>query len=163
MYLVLRMANSKVKRKPQIMGRHRGNRSAIVDLLEGIVRPPRGQKPGVEPKRKGGRNRAPALNSGYTELDIFRMTSSPLPAPSPSALFALRRCALWRQPTGGALRGFRISMTGVNVRSSCSEPQSLPPAAEVHPPHVYVLASTVLVPHLVQSFTNSLDWGFSRC
>src|ERR1700737_1107659 len=151
MYLVLRMANS-MSRKNKNYLRASGRQ----------VRGAAGSKFGVG-KKEGGRNRAPALNRGYTELDIFRMTSSPSPAPSPNALFALPRCALWRQPTGGALRGFRISMTGVNVRSSCSEPQSLPPAAEVHPPHVYVLASTVLVPHLVQSFTNSLSWGFSRC
>jgi len=53
-------------------------------------------------KKEWGRNLAPARNSGYTELDIFRMTSSPSPAPSPNAPFALLRCALWRQPTGGA-------------------------------------------------------------
>lgn len=153
MYLVLRMANS-MSRKKQIYLRIAETRPRR-GFTQGIIRPSGGRKFGVGPKRKG-RNRAPALNSGYTELDIFRMTSSPSPAPSPNALFALLRCALWRQPTGGAWRDVRISMTGVNVRSSCSAPQSLPPAAEVHPPHVYVLASTVLVPHLVQSFTNSL-------
>src|ERR1700681_692572 len=147
------MANSMSRKNKNYLPASRRHVRAV-DLLKGIVRPPRGRNLGSAKRR--GQNRAPALHSGYTELDIFRMTSSPSPAPSPNAPFALLRCALWRQPTGGALRGFRIAMTGVNVRLSCSEPQSPPPAAEVHPPHVYVLASTVLVPHLVQSFTNSL-------
>ena len=153
MYLVLRMANS-MSRKNKIICASRRPVRAVGLLKESSDR--RVVENLGSGQKERGRNRAPALNSGYTELDIFRMTSSPLPAPSPNALFALLRCALWRQPTGGALRDVRISMTGVNVRSSCSAPQSLPPAAEVHPPHVYVLASTVLVPHLVQSFTNSL-------
>ena len=154
MYLVLRMANSMSRRNKNYLRASKRHVRAVDLLKESSNR--RVVKILGSGKKERGRHRAPALNSGYTELDIFRMTSSPSPAPSPNALFALLRCALWRQPTGGALRGFRISMTGVNVPSSCSEPQSLPPAAEVHPPHVYVLASTVLVPHLVQSFTNSL-------
>src|ERR1700737_3230081 len=147
MYLVLRMANSMSSRNKNYLGAS-NRRVHAVDLLRGMVRPPRGRNLGSG-KKERGRNRAPALNSGYTEWDIFRMTSSPSPAPSPNALFALLRCALWRQPTGGVWPGFRISLTGVNARSSCSEPRSLPPVAEVHPPHAYVLASTVLVPHLV--------------
>lgn len=160
MYLVLRTANSMSRKNKNDLPASRRHGRAVDLLKESSDR--RVVEIWGRQVRKGA-NRAPALHSGYTELDIFRMTSSPSPAPSPNALFALLRCALWRQPTGGAWRGFRISMTGANVRSSCSEPQSLPPAAEVHPPHVYVLASTVLVPHLVQSFTNSLYWGFSRC
>src|ERR1700737_3648218 len=130
MYLVLRMANSMSSRNKNYLGAS-NRRVHAVDLLRGMVRPPRGRNLGSGKKKRGG-NPPPALNRGYTEWDIFRMTSSPSPAPSPNALFALLRCALWRQPTGGALRAFRISMTGVNVRLSCSEPQSLPPAAEVY-------------------------------
>ena len=148
MCLVLRMANSMSRKNKNYLCASRTHVPAVDLIRESSDR----RKFEVGQERKGAEPRAPALNSGYTEWDIFRMTSSP----SPNALFALLRCALWRQPTGGAWRGFRISLTGVNARSSCSEPQSLPPVAEVHPPHAYVLVSTVLVPHLVQSFTNSL-------
>src|SRR5260370_36159270 len=114
MYLVLRMANSMSRRNKNYLGASKRHVHAV-DLLKQWVRPQRGRKFGPGRKERG-RNHAPALNSGYTELDIFRMTSSPSLAPSPNALFALLRCALWRQPTGGAVRGFRISMTGVDVR-----------------------------------------------
>jgi hypothetical protein len=106
-----------VKQKQKLFGRSEERRETFPPSIYSSDGPTAaGSKIWGRAQKERGRNRAPALNSRYTELDIFRMTSSPSPAPSPNALFALLRCALWRQPTGGALRGFRISMTGVNVR-----------------------------------------------
>ena len=160
MFLVLRRANSMSRKNKNYLRASRRHVRSVDLIKESSDR--RRVEIWSRAKRKGAEPR-PRPEQRLYRVGHLRRTSSPCPAPSPNALFALLRCALWRQPTGGALRGFRISMTGVNVRLSCSEPQSPPAVAEVHPPHVYVLASTVLVPHLVQSFANSLDWGFSRC
>ena len=159
MYVVSRTRNS-MSRKNRNYLRTPEERCGAVNVAEECPRArgrifSRRTNKGRE-KRKGA-NCAPALNSGYTELDISRMTSSP--EPSPNALFARPRCALGLQLTDGALRVFRTWMTVLNSQSSCSASQSLPPTAEVHPLHVYVLASTALVPHLVHSFTTPSKWG----
>src|SRR5260370_38803312 len=97
MYLVLRMANSMSSRNRNYLGAAKRNVHAV-DLLQEWSDRRLVENLGSGAKRKGAEPR-PRPEQRYTELDVFRRTSSPSPAPSPNALFALLRCGLCRQPT----------------------------------------------------------------